>query len=111
MAAEEYALQLITYARRTTGALTAIDTYAARDLAPQAALSPALAQSIERYVVSTLRQAAAFARGLEPGPDAALPELPSELDMRLYATLARLLRGADLIAGAARARALTRSAH
>ncbi len=100
--AEEYALQLITYARRATGALTAIDTYVARDLTPQAALTPTLAQAIEAYVVSTLHQAAAFARGLEPGPDAAIPELPTELDTRLRSTLARLLRGAGLISDVAR---------
>jgi uncharacterized membrane protein YccC len=100
--AEEYALQLITYARRATGALTTIDTYAARDLAPEAALRPELSRAIESYVVSTLRQAAAFARGATPGPDSPVPELPGELDSRLYATLARLLRGARLLADVSR---------
>ncbi|MEP7052608.1 MAG: FUSC family protein [Pseudomonadota bacterium] len=108
-AVEEYALQLITYARRATGALTAIDTYAARDLTPEGTLPPALAQAIAAYVVNTLQQAAASARGREPAPDAAVPALPSELDTRLRATLARLLRGADLISDVAR-RAARKSA-
>ncbi|MEO8903283.1 MAG: FUSC family protein [Polyangiaceae bacterium] len=100
--AEEYALQLITYGRRASGALTAIDTYIARDLTPRAALSTPLAQAVEGYVVSTLHQAAAFARGLDPGADAPLPELPTDLDARLRSTLARLLRGAGLISDVAR---------
>ena len=100
--AEEYALQLITYARRATGALTAIDTYAARDLTPQTALSKTLTHDIETYVVSTLHQAAAFARGLEPAPDLPVPELPIDLDTRLRSTLARLLRGAGLVSDVAR---------
>jgi uncharacterized membrane protein YccC len=99
---EEYALQLITYARRATGALTTIDTYAARDLAPEAALSPELAQAIQSYVVGTLHQAAAFARSGQPESDASVPELPSTLDSRLHATLSRLLRGARLLADVSR---------
>jgi len=101
-AAEEYALQLITYARRATGALTAMDTYVARDLTPQAALSQSLTQAIESYVVSTLHQAARFARGLQPDSDVPVPELPVELDPRLRSTLARLLRGSALISDVAR---------
>jgi uncharacterized membrane protein YccC len=100
--AEEYALQLITYARRASGALTTIDTYVARDLTPESALSPELAQALETYVVGTLHQAAAFARGAKPGPDAAVPELPEQLDSRLQATFARLLRGAALLADVSR---------
>jgi uncharacterized membrane protein YccC len=113
LATEEYALQLITYGRRAAGALTTIDTFAARDLSRQAALQASVAQRVEAYVVSTLHQAAAFARGAEPGTDAPLPDLPSDLDFRLRATLARLLRGARLVADISRrgrsAAALSRS--
>lgn len=97
-ATEEYALQLITYGRRAAGALTAIDTYSARDLAPEASLGPDTARQVQRYVVTTLHQAAAFARGTAPDPDLAVPELPEQLDSRLRSTLARLLRGAGLVA-------------
>jgi hypothetical protein len=103
MAAEEYALQLITYGRRAAGALTAIDTYSARDLTPEAALSPEVAQRVESYVVTTLHRAAAFTRGTAPEPDAPVPELPDALDSRVRSTLARLLRGARLVADMSRA--------
>jgi uncharacterized membrane protein YccC len=102
MATEEYALQLITYGRRAAGALTTIDTYSARDLTPEASLTPDTAQQIERYVVSTLNQAAAFTRGTSPAPDVPVPELPAKLDSRLRSTLARLLRGAHLVADMSR---------
>ena len=102
MAAEEYALQLITYGRRAAGALTAIDTYAARDLTDVAPVDTELSQSLEQYVVTTLHQAASFARGLEPDEGAPVPELPAALDPRLRATLARLLRGAALVADVSR---------
>lgn len=95
--AGEYALQLITYARRAAGALTAIDTYAARDLTLEAPLSAELAHTLQSYLVGTLQQAAAFARGLEPDADAPVPELPGDLDPRIHSTLARLLRGAHLL--------------
>jgi len=95
-------VQLIPSARRASGALTTIDTYAARDLTPESALRPELARAVESYVVGTLQQAAAFARGAEPGPDAPVPELPDNLDSRLHATLARLLRGARLLADVSR---------
>ncbi len=97
MAAEEYALQVITYGRRAAGALTTIDTYSARDLTRHETLGVAVAQRVEAYVVTTLHQAAAFARGMTLEADAPLPELPSELDPRLRSTLARLLRGARLV--------------
>ena len=100
--AEEYALQLITYGRRAAGALTAIDTYSARDLTHEPPLSANLAQAIEAYVVTALHQAATCARGGEPNPDAPVPELPETLDARLRSTLSRLLRGAHLVADAAR---------
>lgn len=100
--AEEYALQLITYARRATSALTTIDTYAARDLAPDAALGNELARAVESYVVSSLQQAAAFTRGERLTVDNPVPELPNVLDPRLHATLARLLRGASLMADVSR---------
>lgn len=95
--AGEYALQLITYARRAAGALTAIDTYAARDLTLEAPLDSQLALTLETFLVSTLQQAAAFARGLAPNSDAPVPELPVGLDPRVHSTLARLLRGARLL--------------
>jgi uncharacterized membrane protein YccC len=101
-ASEEYALQLITYGRRAAGALTTIDTFSARDLTPEASLTAETAQQIESYVVSTLHQAAAFTRGAAPEPDAAVPELPEQLDSRLRSTLARLLRGAALVADLSR---------
>jgi len=100
--AGEYALQLITYGRRAAGALTAIDTYSARGLAREAPLGAKLSQSLETFLVGTLHQAAAFARGLEPGLDQPVPELPADLDPRLYATLARLLRGARLLSDLSR---------
>ena len=102
LATEEYALQLITYGRRAAGALTTIDTYSARDLSPEASLTPDVAQRVERYVVSTLQQAAAFTRGTAPAADAPVPELPGALDSRLRSTLARLLRGAQLVADMSR---------
>ena len=95
--AGEYALQLITYARRAAGALTTIDTYFARHLTREAPLAPELAHSLQTFLVGTLHQAAAFARGLTPEPDAPLPELPADLDPRIHSTLARLLRGAQLL--------------
>jgi len=95
--AGEYALQLITYARRAAGALTAVDTFSARDLAGQARLETELAQQLESFLVGSLRQAAAFARGLEPESDSPIPELPAGLDPRIHSTLARLLRGAQLL--------------
>jgi uncharacterized membrane protein YccC len=100
--AGEYALQLITYARRVAGALTTIDTYSARDLAQEAPLSAELAQTLDTFLVGSLHQAAAFARGLKPDPDTALPELPTTLDPRIHSTLARLLRGAQLLTDLAR---------
>ncbi len=102
MATEEYALQLITYGRRAAGALTTIDTYSARDLTPEASLSAETAQQVESYVVSTLHQAAAFTRGTAPEADVPVPELPDQLDSRLRSTLARLLRGAHLVADMSR---------
>jgi uncharacterized membrane protein YccC len=102
MATEEYALQLITYGRRAAGALTTIDTYSARDVTPEASLTPDIAQRIESYVVTTLHQAAAFTRGTAPEPDVPVPELPDQLDSRLRSTLARLLRGAHLVADMSR---------
>ena len=95
--AGEYALQLITYGRRAAGALTAIDTYAARELTREAPLGADLAQTLGTFLVGTLHQAAAFARGLEPDSDAPVPELPMGLDPRIHSTLARLLRGARLL--------------
>jgi len=100
--AGEYALQLITYARRVAGALTAVDTYSARDLAGQAPLGTELAQQLQAFLVGSLRQAAAFARGLEPESDAPIPELRAGLDPRIHSTLARLLRGAQLLTDLAR---------
>ncbi len=95
--AGEYALQLITYGRRAAGALTALDTYSARDLTREAPLASELAQTLETFVVGSLHQAAAFARGREPDSDAPVPELPAGLDPRIQSTLARLLRGARLL--------------
>lgn len=100
--AAEYALQLVTYGRRAAGALTTIDTYAARDLTGESPVSAELAQAVEGYVVGTLHQAAAFARGEAPGADVPVPELPADLEPRLRATLARLLRGAALVAEVSR---------
>jgi uncharacterized membrane protein YccC len=73
----EYALQLITYARRAAGALTTIDTYSARDLTKTAPIAPDLARTLEAYLVATLHQAAGFARGSKPTADTSIPELPS----------------------------------
>jgi uncharacterized membrane protein YccC len=101
-ATEEYALQLITYGRRAAGALTTIDTYSARDLSPEASLNADVARRIESYVVGTLQQAAAFTRGNQPEADVPVPELPESLDSRLRSTLARLLRGAQLVADMSR---------
>ncbi len=103
MATEEHALQLITYARRVTGSLTTIDTFAARDLDPEVALSSELARSVETYAVGTLERAATLARGHAGPTDLPMPELPSALDPHLQATLSRLLRGARLIAEASAA--------
>ena len=100
--AGEYALQLITYGRRAAGALTAVDTYAAHDLARAAPLEAQLARTLETFLVATLHQAAAFSRGLEPEPDPPVPELPTGLDPRIHSTLARLLRGARLLADLSR---------
>ncbi|HYQ41984.1 MAG TPA: FUSC family protein [Polyangiaceae bacterium] len=97
IATAEYALQLITYARRAAGALTTIDTYLARDLTGAAPLSPELARTLEAFLVATLQQAAGFARGLKPATDTPVPELPPDLDPRIHSTLARLLRGAHLL--------------
>lgn len=99
--AGEYALQLITYARRAAGALTAIDTYSARDLT-STAIAPELAQTLEQFLVATLHQAAGFARGLSPVTDPAVPHLPADLDPRIHSTLARLLRGAHLLSDLSR---------
>jgi len=49
------------------------------------------------FLVGTLQQAAAFARGLVPEVEAPVPELPTALDPRIHSTLARLLRGARLL--------------
>ncbi len=103
MATEEHALQLITYARRVTGALTTIDTYAAVDLDGASALPSDLALAVEKYAVGTLERAATFARGNAGTTDLPVPELPSALDPRLQATLSRLLRGARLVAEASSA--------
>ena len=100
--AGEYALQLITYARRAAGALTTIDTYSARDLTSERPLESQLAHTLQTFLVASLQQAAAFARGLQPGPDAPVPELPVGLDLRIQSTLARLLRGAHLLNDLAR---------
>jgi len=98
----EYALQLITYGRRAAGALTAIDTYAARDLTQAAPLGAELARIVKTFLVDTLHQAAAFARGLKSDADAPVPELPTDLDPRVHGTLARLLRGARLLSDLSR---------
>ena len=95
--AGEYALQLITYGRRAAGALTTIDTYSARDLTREGLLGAELAQTLETFLVGTLHQAAAFARGLKPEVDMPVPELPAGLDPRIHSTVARLLRGARLL--------------
>ena len=95
--AGEYALQLITYARRAAGALTTIDTYSARELGSAAPLAPELARTLEIFLVGSLHQAAGFARGLEPAAESPVPELPADLDPRMHSTLARLLRGAHLL--------------
>jgi uncharacterized membrane protein YccC len=95
--AGEYALQLITYARRSAGALTTIDTYSARDLTGEPPFSAEFAGALEAFLVGSLHQAAAFARGLKPEPDVPTPELPSGLEPRIHSTLARLLRGARLL--------------
>lgn len=100
--AGEYALQLITYARRAAGALTTIDTYFARDLTRAAPLNTELVQTLRTFLVGSMRQAADFARGLPPASDAPLPELPVDLDPRIHSTLARLLRGAQLLTDLAR---------
>jgi uncharacterized membrane protein YccC len=102
LSAQEFALQLVTYGRRAASALTAIDTYSARDLGPGAALSPDLAHSLQAYVVATLRRAACFARGAEPATDPKMPELSPDLDSRLRSTLSRLLRSARLVADISR---------
>ncbi len=94
--AGEYALQLITYGRRAAGALTAVDTYSARDLTREAPLGPELAQTLETFLVGTLHQASAFARGLKPDADAPLPELPAGLD-----SARATLRSRDCYAGRA----------
>jgi len=98
----EYALQLITYARRAAGALTTIDTYSARDLTRTAPMAAELAQTLERFLVASLRQAAGFARGSQPTTDTPIPDLPPDLDPRIHSTLARLLRGAHLLADLSR---------
>ncbi|HYP77382.1 MAG TPA: FUSC family protein [Polyangiaceae bacterium] len=98
----EYALQLITYARRSAGALTTIDTYSARVLTREAPITAELARPLTTFMVKSLHQAASFARGEPPEPDAPVPELPSDLDPRIYSTLARLLRGARLLTDLAR---------
>jgi len=95
--AGEYALQLITYARRAAGALTTIDTYSARDLTSAAPIAPDLAQTLENFLVATLHRAAGFARGSKPTTDTPVPDLPPDLDPRIHSTLARLLRGAHLL--------------
>lgn len=119
MGAEEYALQLITYGRRATGALTTIDTYFARDLNPGSTIAPELLIAIEAYVVGALHRAARFARAQVPSSvkasvggvtgnaasrsdEAPVPELAHELDAQLKATLGRLLRGAGLVSDFAR---------
>lgn len=102
-AAGESALQLITYARRAAGALTALDTYSDRDLTHQAPLENDLAQSVEAYAISVLGRTAAFTRGsVVADTEASLPDLPAELDEHLRAILARLLRCCKLIADASR---------
>jgi len=93
----EYALQLITYARRAAGALTTIDTYSARDLTSTAPIAPELARTLQAFLVATLHQAAGFARGSKPTTDTPIPDLPPGLDPRIHSTLARLLRGAHLL--------------
>lgn len=98
----EYALQLITYGRRTASALTAIDTYFTRDLTPTEALDAISARRVADYVTFTLKRAAAFARGATPTAQAELPELPNVPDLNLRTTLARLLRGAALVADISR---------
>jgi uncharacterized membrane protein YccC len=98
----EYALQLITYARRAAGALTTIDTYSARDLTSATPIAPELARTLEIFLVATLHQAAGFARGLKPAADTPVPDLPPDLDPRVHSTLARLLRGAHLLSDLSR---------
>ena len=95
--AGEYALQLITYGRRAAGALTAIDTYSARDLTREPPLDATLAQTLQTFLVESLHQAAAFSRGKQPEADPAVPELPPNLEPRIHSTIARLLRGAQLL--------------
>ncbi|HEY6081731.1 MAG TPA: FUSC family protein, partial [Polyangiaceae bacterium] len=95
---EELSLQLITYSRRAAGALTMLDTYAARGLGISFELAPELTRAITQHVVGTLRGAAEAAHGRKPAALApAVPELPEQLDPRARAPLSRLLRGAGLI--------------
>lgn len=100
---EELSLQLITYSRRASGALTMLDTYAARGLGVSLELAPELARAVGEHVVGTLRAAADAAQGTKQEAFAsAVPELPEQLDPRARAPLARLLRGAGLIEEVAR---------
>jgi hypothetical protein len=98
---EELSLQLITYCRRAAAALTTLDTYAARGLGATLALAPEHAQSVAEYFIASLERAARAVQGDQLGAPLAVPVLPESLDPRAREPLARLLRGAGLIADAA----------
>ena len=97
----EDALQLITYARRSTAALTALDTYATAGLSHEAIPRDVPAQAIATYVAGVLRGAGAFVRDGATRSVFAPPELPAQLDAHLRAALERLLRHVALVGVAA----------
>lgn len=98
---EELSLQLITYCRRAAAALTTLDTYAARGLGVALALAPEQADAVAEHFVGSLQRAARAVQGEQAGVPLVVPELPESLDPRAREPLARLLRGAGLIADAA----------
>ena len=93
----EYAMQLVTYARRAAGASTALDTYARGVLPAGADAREFPGARVAAYVTAVLAGAAALVRGGTRAEAVPAPELPQHLDPYLRGALQRLLDYASLV--------------
>lgn len=93
------AMQLVTYARRLAGAVTALETYATAS-APGSLVRDVPVDDVASYVGAVLDRARAFVRKEKLGePQPVLPELPESLAPQSFALFERVLAHAALVNG------------